>query len=58
MQSRTQQQINDNIPHFFGINGQEYQDFLQSFFDLQQNDIVIPTAQGDIPIHFSQKTIT
>jgi hypothetical protein len=49
--------VHDNIPHYFGIDTNEYQAFMQNFFDLSQNDITIPTLHGDVDIHFSDKKI-
>lgn len=51
------QQVHNNIPHYFGIDANDYQAFIQNFFDLSQDNIVVPTLHGDINIDFSDKKI-
>ncbi|AHB41745.1 hypothetical protein P148_SR1C00001G0958 [candidate division SR1 bacterium RAAC1_SR1_1] len=48
--------IKNQIPQTLKLDPKEYKEFVENLFDLNQQDIVIPTQYGNIPLHFLEKS--
>lgn len=54
--SKLDDSIKNKIPNILWIESDEYQEFVNNLFDLNQKDIIIKTQYWDFPIHFLEKS--